>query len=101
LAPKPKDSAPKRPAGLLDHEWSLEVRDPTPFEDATNFWRAPPQPATIVMCVLMLGVLLYLARALILPLLCAFSVGLTLGPLSNGAERRRVPPCVMAGTLAR
>ena len=33
------------------------------------------------MCVLMFGVLLYLARALLLPLLCAFAVGLTFGPL--------------------
>jgi predicted PurR-regulated permease PerM len=81
---------------LVDHEWSLEVRDPTPFEDAANFWRATAQAATIVMCVLMLGVLLYLARALILPLLCAFSVGLTLGPVIKIAERRGIPPWVMA-----
>ena len=51
------------------------------------------------MCVLMLGVLLYLARALILPLLCAFSVGLTLGPVIKVAERRGVPPWVMAIVL--
>jgi predicted PurR-regulated permease PerM len=98
-ASKPKDSAAKRPAGWVDHEWSLEARDPTPFEDATNFWRATAQAATIVMCVLMLGVLLYLARALILPLLCAFSVGLTLGPVIKVAERRGVPPWVMAVVL--
>jgi len=98
-ASKPKDSAPKRPAGWVDHEWSLEARDPTPFEDAGNFWRATSQAATIVMCVLMLGVLLYLARALILPLLCAFSVGLTLGPVIKVAERRGVPPWVMAIVL--
>ena len=69
---------------------------PTPFEDAANFWRATAQAATIVMCVLMLGVLLYLARALILPLLCAFAVGLTLGPLIKVAERRGIPPWLMA-----
>jgi predicted PurR-regulated permease PerM len=51
------------------------------------------------MCVLMFGVLLYLARALILPLLCAFAVGLTLGPLIKVAERRGVPPWVMAVIL--
>ena len=32
----------------------------------------------------------------ILPLLCAFAVGLTLGPLIKVAERRGVPPWVMA-----
>jgi predicted PurR-regulated permease PerM len=105
-APNPKDAAskskengPKRPAGLINHGLSLEVRDPTPFADATNFWRATAQAATIVMCVLMLGVLLYLARALILPLLCAFAVGLTLGPVIKIAERRGIPPWVMAIVL--
>jgi predicted PurR-regulated permease PerM len=98
-AAKPKDNVPKRHAGWVEHEWSLDARDPTPFEDATNFWRATAQAATIVMCVLMLGVLLYLARALILPLLCAFSVGLTLGPVIKVAERHGVPPWVMAIVL--
>ena len=77
-APKPAENA----EGKADRNWverrlSLDARDPTPFEDAANFWRASSQAATIVMCVLMLGVLLYLARALLLPLLCALSVGLT------------------------
>ena len=44
------------------------------------------------MCVLMLGVLLYLARALILPLLCAFAVGLTLGPLVGGRSATAFRP---------
>ena len=59
----PKETGSKRQAGWVDHGLSLEVRDPTPFEDASNFWRASAQAATIVMCVLMFGVLLYLARA--------------------------------------
>jgi predicted PurR-regulated permease PerM len=95
-ASRTKDNAPKQQSGWGGHDWSLEVRDPTPFADAANFWRATAQAATIVMCVLMLGVLLYLARALILPLLCAFSVGLTLGPVIKLAEGRGIPPWVMA-----
>ena len=95
----PKEAASKRQAGWVDHGLSLEVRDPTPFDDTSNFWRATAQAATIVMCVLMLGVLLYLARALILPLLCAFAVGLTFGPLIKVAERRGIPPWVMAVLL--
>jgi len=98
-ASKPKNNGPKRYTGWVDHEWSLEARDPRPFADAANFWRATAQAATIVMCVLMLGVLLYLSRALILPLLCAFSVGLTLGPVIKVAERRGIPPWVMAIVL--
>lgn len=95
----PTNGPPKRPTGWVNHGLSLEVRDPVPLETASNFWRASAQAATIVMCVLMFGVLLYLARALILPLLCAFAVGLTLGPLIKVAERRGVPPWVMAVIL--
>ena len=94
-----KSDAPKSPLGWVDHGLALEVRDPEPFESTDNFWRASAQAATIVMCVLMVGVLLYLARALILPLLCAFSVGLTLGPVIKMAERRGVPAWVMAIVL--
>ena len=49
-----------------------------------------------MMCVLMLGVLLYLARALLLPLLCALAVGLTLGPLVGSPQRRGIPAWLMA-----
>lgn len=83
-------------AGWVEQRLALDLRDPTPFDDPSNFWRATAQAATIVMCVLMLGVLLYLARALILPLLCAIAVGLTLGPLLAAAGRRGVPPWLMA-----
>jgi predicted PurR-regulated permease PerM len=91
----PKRVTPERPS---DEAWrlSLDVRDPTPFENAANFWRASAQAATIVMCVLMLGVLLYLARALILPVLCALSVGLTFGPALEIARRHRIPAWLVA-----
>ena len=71
----------QRGAGWFERRLSLDARDPTPFEDTGNFWRATAQAATIVMCVLMLGVLLYLARGLLLPVLCAIAVGLTIGPM--------------------
>jgi predicted PurR-regulated permease PerM len=96
LSVAPKDTVKKRPAGWVDHGLTLDVRDPVPFETTDNFWRASAQAATIVMCLLMFGVLLFLARALIMPLLCAFAVGLTLGPLIKVAERRGVPPWVMS-----
>ena len=90
---------PKRQTGWVERRLSLEARDPTPFEDAGNFWRAISQAATIVMCILMLGVLLYLARALVLPLLCALAVGLTLGPLLGYVQRRGIPPWVSATAI--
>ncbi|MBN8935951.1 MAG: AI-2E family transporter [Rhizobiales bacterium] len=88
---------PKRPvAGWAERRLSLEAHDPTPFEDEGNFWRAAAQTATIVMCVLMLGTLLYFARALLLPVLCALAVGLTLGPLIGAIVKRGVPAWLIA-----
>ena len=92
------DVTPKRPS-WVERRLSLEASDPTPFEDAGNFWRATAQAATIVMCVLMLGVLLYLARALVLPLLCALAVSLTFGPLVGSGQRHGVPAWLSAITL--
>ena len=48
------------------------------------------------MCVLMLGVLLYLARALLLPVLCAVAVGMTIGPLVGYAAKRGMPAWLTA-----
>jgi predicted PurR-regulated permease PerM len=87
---------PKRPGNWVERRLALEARDPTPFEDAGNFWQATAQAATIVMCVLMLGVLLYLARALLLPVMCAAAVGLTFGPLVGYAVGRGVPAWLVA-----
>jgi predicted PurR-regulated permease PerM len=83
--------APQRGTGWVERRLTLEARDPTPFEDAANFWRATAQAATIVMCVLMLGVLLYLARGLLLPVLCAIAVGLTIGPMVGTLKRHGIP----------
>ena len=87
---------PKRQTTWVERRLSLDARDPMPFEDATNFWRAASQAATIVMCVLMVGVLLYLARALLLPVMCAVAVGLTFGPLIGYAVKRGVPAWFVA-----
>jgi len=87
---------PQREAGWVARRLALEARDPTPFEDAANFWRATAQAATIVMCVLMLGVLLYLARGLLLPVLCAVAVGLTIGPMVGWLKRHGIPDWLTA-----
>jgi predicted PurR-regulated permease PerM len=86
----------QRGAGWVERRLSLEARDPTPFEDAGNFWRATAQAATIVMCVLMVGVLLYLARGLLLPVLCAIAVGLTIGPMVGMLKRHGIPDWLTA-----
>src|SRR4051812_37299738 len=48
------------------------------------------------MCVLMLGVLLYLARGLLLPVLCAIAVGLTIGPMVGTLKRHGIPDWLTA-----
>jgi predicted PurR-regulated permease PerM len=89
-------AAPKHNAGWAERRLALDLHDPTPFENSSHFWRAMAQAATIVMCALMLGVLLYLARALLLPVLCAIAVGMTLGPLQAATARRGVAAWLMA-----
>lgn len=87
---------PKRQGNWVARRLSLDARDPTPLEDTGDFWRATAQAATIVMCVLALGVMLHLARALLLPIMCALAVGLTFGPLIGYAVARGVPAWLLA-----
>jgi len=86
----------KRAGGWIERKLSLDVHDPKPFERIEDFWRASAQAATIVMCVLMFGTFLYLARPVLLPVLCAFVVGLTFGPVIRWAAERGLPPWMMA-----
>jgi predicted PurR-regulated permease PerM len=93
------DRQDERRRGWLGQNLALDLRDPTPFEHAHTFWRAASQAATIVMCVLMLGVLLYFARALVLPVLCAMTVALTIGPLIGALQRHGIAPWLTAMTF--
>jgi predicted PurR-regulated permease PerM len=74
----------------------LDTRDPTPIADAAAFWRAVAQGATVLMAVLALGVFLYLAAKLVIPVLSAIAVGMTCGPLIEAARKRGIPSWVMA-----
>jgi predicted PurR-regulated permease PerM len=67
------------------------ARNPAPLEDAATFWRVTAQMATIVMAVIMFGAFLYVARALLVPILAALVVSLTLGPLSARAIKAGWP----------
>src|SRR5713226_1922208 len=90
----PVTPVPRRP--WLDLRLALGVHDPTPFQDTATFWRVIAQAATIFMAALLLGVFLYVARALLLPVLCAVVVGMTLGPLIGHASRRGIPKWLTA-----
>jgi predicted PurR-regulated permease PerM len=80
----------------LDRRLTLDVRDPVPLENTTRFWRAMAQLAAIIMCVLMFGAFLYVARALLLPVLCAVIIGMTFGPYVSSITRRGVPAWLVA-----
>jgi predicted PurR-regulated permease PerM len=86
-----------KPTGnWIERRLSLDVRDPEPFERIEDFWRAAAQAATITMCVLLVGTFLYVARPLLLPVLCAIVVALTFGPVIRIATVRGIPAWVMA-----
>jgi len=70
--------------------------DPSPFEDASTFWRMMAQLATILMAVIIFGTFLYFARPLLMPLLCALIVAFTNGPLTGYALKHGLPAWVPA-----
>ncbi len=81
---------------LLERRPTPDVRNPTPFDTPERFWRAMAQAATMLMAVLLFGICLYFARALLLPILCAVVVGMTLGPILGYASRHRIPAWLVA-----
>ena len=72
------------------------ANDPSPLSDAASFWRLMSQVATIAMAMIMVGVCLFLARPLVVPILGALVVSLTLGPLTGYATKHGLPAFVPA-----
>jgi predicted PurR-regulated permease PerM len=72
------------------------AHDPSPLSDAASFWRLMSQVATIAMAAIMIGVCLYFARPLVVPILGALVVSLTLGPLAGYATKHGLPAFVPA-----
>ncbi len=88
---------PHRPAGAGRlRVLRVGANDPFPLSDAASFWRLMSQVATIAMAAIMIGVCLYLARPLVVPILGALVVSLTLGPLAGYATKHGLPAFVPA-----
>src|SRR5215204_2225350 len=75
---------------------SVGANDPSPLSDIASFWRLMSQFATIAMATIMIGVCLYFARPLVVPILGALVVSLTLGPLAGYAVKHGLPAFVPA-----
>jgi predicted PurR-regulated permease PerM len=72
------------------------ANDPSPLSDAASFWRLMSQVATIAMATIMIGVCLYFAQLLVVPILGALVVSLTIGPLAGYATKHGLPAFVPA-----
>jgi predicted PurR-regulated permease PerM len=92
IEPKPSWSWNARPV-------QFGARNPNPIENPASFWRIMAQMATIVMAVIIFGAFLYVARALLVPVLAALVVALTLGPLSARAVRAGWPAWLPAAAI--
>jgi predicted PurR-regulated permease PerM len=98
---KPAPAVGNGPPAPPGWSWStaglhIGANDPFPLSDTASFWRLMSQVATIAMAAIMIGVCLYLARPLVVPILGALVVSLTLGPLAGYATKHGLPAFVPA-----
>lgn len=78
---------------------ALSVKDPEPPESLEDVWAPAAQMATVGIFVLLLGVFLFFARPLLLPVAAALVIGTTLAPIVKGAARHRISPWATAIAL--
>ena len=88
------DNAQARPSVVRVRD-QVEA-DPPPSVTPTTFWRQAAQIATVGIFLILFGVVLDLARAVLLPIVSAAIVGAMLGPLGRLAARRHVPAWAFA-----
>ncbi|NWG26800.1 MAG: AI-2E family transporter [Pseudorhodoplanes sp.] len=69
----------------------MDIRGAEPLADRAAFWRAMAQAATVAMAVILIGTVLFLARSLIIPVVCAGVIAMTVAPISNALSERGIP----------
>lgn len=77
--------------GKREVRHALVISDPLPVDNVHGLWGSAGQAATIGIFLILLGAVLYVGRAILLPILAAAVVALTLAPLVQAAKRRGVP----------
>ena len=77
----------------------LSIDDPGPISAISPAWRGAAQAATVGIFIILFFIALSLARPILLPTAAAFVVTMLLSPLSERADRYRVPAPVTAIVL--
>lgn len=82
--------------GRKDKRYNLVINDPKPVERIDDAWAWSAQASMIGLFVLALGMTLYLAKAILLPVFAAVVVGTTMTPLVRRLSRHGISPVVSA-----
>ncbi len=82
--------------GRREKKYQLAINDPKPVERVDDAMAWSAQVSIIGLFVLSLGMTLYLAKAILLPVFAAIVVGTTMTPLVRGLSRRGVAPVISA-----
>ena len=80
-------------------QFPLAIEDPQPPRVMPRAWRSAAQAATVGIFIILFFVALSLARPIVLPTTAAFVVTMMLSPLSERADRHRVPAWLTATVL--
>jgi predicted PurR-regulated permease PerM len=75
---------------------ALDINDPQPLANSQGLWQSAGRAATIGIFLLLIGGVLYVGRAILLPILAAAVVAMTLAPVIRFAQKRGVSPWVTA-----
>lgn len=83
-------------SGFQGTQWSarnlrMGISDAQPMADRAQFWRVVAQGATVAMALILLCACLYVARSLIIPVVCAGVIAMTIAPIANALSSRGIP----------
>ena len=83
-------------SGFQGTQWSarnlrMGISDAQPMADRAQFWRVVAQGATVAMALILLCACLFVARSLIIPVVCAGVIAMTIAPIANALSSRGIP----------
>ncbi len=87
-------ASPRR--SWLQQPLDSDIDEPHETERVANFWQQATRASVMIIGILAIGVLLCVARPILLPVLFAVIVGMTVGPYVGRAMRAGVPSWAMA-----